>query len=345
MASESYVTTLVDAGVRIVACADVDADRATALARRCDSAPRAVDEVMSDDDIDLLLNLTPPRAHASLTRAFLEAGKSVYSEKPLAFSASEAADLVDLATDRGVALVCAPESAVDPRWDALVHLLRIGLIGDPIAAAVDLVNDPAAWHPRPAFLYEPGGGPLWDLAPYGLTLLTMLFGPISRVTARERGAPSRYEQVATDVSAMVDFESGFTATIGVSYDRRVPFGPPLVVFGADGAARFTGSGLAYEGELEVSRHDDATWTPIPIDHRPVHVRGRGVVDLVDAMAQRRAPRLDVRVAVHVVEVLEAIEQSCARGESVTVDSRAGVAYVGAHAQVTPRRGGDTGGCR
>jgi predicted dehydrogenase len=277
--------------------------------------------VVADDSVDLVLNLTPPKVHASLTRTLLEAGKAVYTEKPLALSAAEARSLAELAARKELPLVCAPETALDPRWDALVRLLDIGLIGEPAGAVVDLVNNPAAWHPRANFLYEPGGGPLWDLAPYGLTALTLLFGPISAVTGRGRTLSSTDGLVMTDVSALIDFEGGLVATIGVSYDRPAPFGPPLGIFGADGAARFTGSGLAYEGELQVCRAEDRPWTTIPIADRPRHLRGLAVIDLVDAMTQGRPSRLDVSTAVHVVEVIEAIEQSCVRAEPVTVLNR------------------------
>ncbi len=52
-----------------------------------------VDELIADDDVDLVLNLTPPRAHAAVLQATLDAGKHAYTEKPLAATVSEARDV------------------------------------------------------------------------------------------------------------------------------------------------------------------------------------------------------------------------------------------------------------
>ena len=179
------------------------------------------------------------------------------------------------------------------------------------------MSHPADWHPRPDFLYEAGGGPLWDLAPYGLTALTMLFGPVTSAVAHANAPRSGDGLVPTDVTALLDFEAGSSATISVSYDRGIAVAPPLGIFGTTGAARFTGSGLAYDGKLQVCRGEGHPWTTMLVEHRPV-VRGFGVVDLVDALAQGRPPRMDVATAVHVVEVIEALERSSVTGEPVAI---------------------------
>jgi predicted dehydrogenase/dTDP-4-amino-4,6-dideoxygalactose transaminase len=318
--SRYYGRTLASADIRVVACADSDADRAAERASQFGAAVQTVEEVAANDEIELVLNLTPPQQHAPLTRMFLEAGKGVYSEKPLALSASDAAALVELAAKHGLPLACAPETVFDARWNPLVRLLHEGLIGEPTGASVDMVGNPAAWHPRPETFYGPGGGPLWDLGPYGLTALMLLFGPISVVTGRARSGPSRQSEVPTDVRVLLEFPSGVNATMALSYDRPAPFGPPLAVAGATGVARFTGSGVwEDDGELQVCPMEGEPWTTIPVEPNAIRGRGQGVIDLVDAMADNRRPRVDAESALHVVEVIEAIERSCAVGETVAVD--------------------------
>ena len=150
-------------------------------------------------DVDLVLNLTPPRAHGPLVRAALESGKHVYTEKPLAATVDEARSLVAEANDRGLRLGCAPDTFLGAAYSTGRRLLDDGAIGEPLgAAATMLVGGPDSWHPNAEMFYRAGGGPLLDIAPYYLTALVSLLGPVASVagfaetpTPSARSAPAR----------------------------------------------------------------------------------------------------------------------------------------------------------
>jgi len=98
-------------GIRLVAATDLDPDRATAFAETHDiRAHGSLDDLLADDEVDIVINLTVHHAHYEVTKQALEAGKHVYSEKPLALRSSEARELVTLATSRGLRLGCSPST-------------------------------------------------------------------------------------------------------------------------------------------------------------------------------------------------------------------------------------------
>ena len=167
-------------GWRPVACADLDTACAEVFADEHGLQRLDVDELIASPDLDLVLNLTPPKAHAPLVRAALKAGKHVYTEKPLAATVAEARSLVAEANERGLRLGCAPDTFLGAAYSTGRRLIDEGAIGQPLgAAATMLVGGPESWHPNAEMFYRAGGGPLLDIAPYYLTALVSLLGPVA----------------------------------------------------------------------------------------------------------------------------------------------------------------------
>ena len=178
---------------RPVACADLDPASADAFAAEHGLRALAVDDLIADPEVELVLNLTPPTAHAAIVRASLAAGKHVYTEKPLAATAAEARELVAEAERRGLRLGCAPDTFLGSPYETGRRLIEEGAIGTPLgAAAAMLVGGPDSWHPNAEMFYRAGGGPLLDIAPYYLTALVSLLGPIASVAGfAETPTPTR----------------------------------------------------------------------------------------------------------------------------------------------------------
>jgi predicted dehydrogenase len=281
-----------------------------------------VDELIADADVDLVLNLTPPRAHASVVAAALAAGKHVYTEKPLATSADEARELVAEAERRGVRLGCAPDTFLSSPYETGRQLVAEGAIGTPVgAAATMLVGGPDGWHPNAEMFYRAGGGPLLDIAPYYLTALVSLLGPIESVAAfAEVPTPQRtlragpragdtvHVEVPTHAAAVLRMRSGALATLAVSFETRGQYVSGLTVYGTGGlltlpdANAFTGdvvlTGLGGQGEV------------VQYDARGAQeTRGIGIEELALALAEGRPHRADAELALHVLEAAEAIADS------------------------------------
>lgn len=319
--------------LQVVACADLDEGRARAQAAKF-GIPRAcsVAELLADPNIDLVVNLTVPGAHYEVALAALEAGKSVYNEKPLALRREEAAHLLELARARGLRVGCAPDTFLGAGLQTCRHLLDTGAIGRPLAAVGFMLSrGPEGWHPDPEFFYKVGGGPLFDMAPYYLTAFIHLLGPVQRVSGAARiGFPTRtvgsgprrgqtiVVETPTHVVATLEFAGGAVATLITSFDVWAHHLPNLEVYGSDGSLQCPDPNT-FGGPVRVWRPDTETWQEKPLLPGPTqNSRGLGVADLAEAILNNRPHRANGEMAYHVLDIMHAILEAAASGSTVTL---------------------------
>jgi len=315
---------------RPVACADLDADCANAFAEEHALRALGVDELIGDAEVDLVLNLTPPNAHARVVGAALAAGKHAYTEKPLAATAAEARLLVAEAEGRDVRLGCAPDTFLGSAYDTGRRLIEEGAIGRPLgAAATMLVGGPDTWHPNAAMFYRPGGGPLLDIAPYYLTALVSLLGPIASVAAfAETPTPSRTlgtgpragetiaVEVPTHAAAVLRLASGALATLTVSFEAIGQYVSGLVVYGSEGSLALPDAN-SFGGDVILRR--GRSEETVPYDSRGAQeTRGLGLEELAGALRAERPHRASAELALHVLEAAEAALRSAEQGRAVAV---------------------------
>lgn len=319
--------------VRLVACADLDLDRAAAVARE-HGVPVAdtAEAVLARPDVDLVVNLTIPAVHAEVSLAAVQAGKHVYSEKPLALDPAGAEKVLAEAARAGVRVGGAPDTFLGPGWQAVYRLVADGAIGTPLSAIALLQSPgPEGWHPSPEFLFQPGAGPLFDMGPYYLTALAALFGPVARVSGVARAGKServigsgpragtRFPvETPTHVSAQLEFAGGSVATLVFSFDsplRRADF---VEITGSD-ATLSAPNPNGFGGTTRIHRADATEWSTVA-DTTPGPTRGLGVVDLIRAIRADTPHRASGDLARHVVDVMSAVLDSADRGEFVTVTS-------------------------
>lgn len=332
--SDEYLTTLTAApDVSVRAIADLDVERAATQAERYGIPFHgSVDELLERDDVELVVNLTIPAAHAELTLRAVRAGKHAWAEKPMALDRASAREILDAARTAGVLVGNAPDTILGEGIQTSAALLRDGRIGEP-QTVLTLMQGPGpdAWHPRPQFLFARGAGPLFDIGPYYLTTLVQLLGPIAEVSAfghrarQERvvgsgsDAGTRFPvEVDTHLSVLTRFAGGVVGTSIYSFDspqRRQLF----EITGDSGVLRVPVSG--FDGPTGLLNGDDREkeWTDVEAEGAP-RTRGVGVVDLARAVRGSTAPRASAQLAYHVLDVLLAIEESAAAGEPVRIAS-------------------------
>ena len=185
--------------IELAACTDLDADRAAALAARGGFPAVSLDALLADPTIEVVLVLTPPAAHAAVSRAAIAAGKHVYSEKPLATSRVDARAILDEADAAGIRIGAAPDTFLGGGLQTARALIDEGAIGEPVAASASFAHlGPERWHPNPGIFYATGGGPLLDLGPYYVTALVSLLGPVdARVGGRPRPGLGKADRSGT----------------------------------------------------------------------------------------------------------------------------------------------------
>jgi predicted dehydrogenase len=332
--SETYVDTLAGSGdVRILRCADLDPERAQVLAHAAGAVASTTADVLADDRVAIVLNLTPPAEHAEVALAALAAGKHVYGEKPLAASRADAREVLDEAARRGLALGCAPDTFLGRSWQRARELVDTGAVGTPVAARGTMLGPgPEGWHPDPAFFYRPGGGPLLDMGPYYLTVLVSLLGPVARVSAGTRrtfdvrpvtGGPRLGEvlpvEVATHVAAVLQHEAGAITTLVTSFDCWDDV-HSVELWGTEGTLLLPDPN-GYEGVVRRrGRELNGNWEAAGVEDEPYR-RGIGLVEMARAIRLGEAPRASGALAFHVLDVLLSILEAAERGSVVDVESR------------------------
>ncbi|MEY9962444.1 putative dehydrogenase [Streptacidiphilus sp. MAP12-16] len=321
--------------LRVTAIADLDPARATLAAKEVPGA-RALtpEELYAAQDVDLVLNLTLPAAHAQVAHAAIAAGKHVYGEKPLAATTAEAHALLEAADAAGVRIGCAPDTVLGTGVQTARAVLDAGWIGSPVAATGFMVTPGhERWHPAPEFYYRPGGGPLLDMGPYYLTALITLLGPVRRVVGmsatpratRSIGSGPRAGtefpvEVATHVTGVLEHENGALSTLLMSFDVWAGALPRIEVYGTGGSLSVPDPN-GFDGEVRLFRAEAKEWEPVPDrGGYPGASRGYGVADLARALADGGPHRADGRVAYHILDVMESLLAAARSGESVTVTS-------------------------
>ena len=170
--------------IEIIACADINPSAAERLALKYSLRETSVRALLAADDIEIILNLTLPVAHAEVSRAAIAAGKHVYSEKPLATSLQDAVALIEEAEAKDLRVGCAPDTILGAGLQTAKALIDEGRVGQIITGlAAVMTKGMEHWHPNPALFYQKGAGPMLDLGPYYVSALTALLGPVSQVRA------------------------------------------------------------------------------------------------------------------------------------------------------------------
>ena len=319
----------------VTAVADIDQAAAEAQAAEF-NVPRVltVDEMLSDPDIELIINLTPPSAHAAVAIAVVQAGKSVYNEKPLTVAREDAQLLLTTAEANGVSVGCAPDTFLGAAHQTCRQLIDQGLIGEPMAATAFMMGwGMEMWHPSPEFFFKPGGGPLLDMGPYYLTALINLLGPVRTVSGMTRiGRKQRTitseplagtvieVQVPTHAASLLQFTNGAIGTLITSFEAAGSNLPRIEVYGTEGALSVPDPNQ-FNGEIRVKRPGHQLWETVLVD-RPYaeNSRGLGVADMIMALREGRQPRANGRLAFHVLDIMHAIQESSDSGEHITLSS-------------------------
>ena len=332
--------------LHIAAVSDLDMNRARAVAQEHD-IPKAcsVEELLADPDIDIVLNLTIPAAHAAVSLSAIEAGKHVYSEKPLALTTVDGRAILEAAINKGVRVGCAPDTFLGGGLQTCRGLIDQGAIGEPVAATAFMMSGgPESWHPNPFFFYEVGAGPLFDMAPYYLTALINLLGPVAGVSALAR--KSFPERIATSealygeripvytpthVAGLLDFATGPVGSMITSFD--IPGGsqlPRIEVYGSEGSLNVPDPNT-FKGPVWLKRRGETEWGSVPLTQSPDVGRGIGLADMAYAIKSGRPHRAAGDLAYHVLENMESllrasdvgrylpIESTCARPQPLPLD--------------------------
>ena len=323
------LTTFPD--VKVLVIADLFEEAAAARAAEYGvEISGGVDVALNHPDVEIIVNLTIPAAHVEVATAAIKAGKHVWTEKPFSLDRESGLGLLKEAQAAGLRLGCAPDTFLGAGLQTARRLIDAGEIGTPLTALTMFQSPgPESWHPNPAFLFQEGAGPLFDMAPYYLTALVQAFGPIAKVAAvgntafptRTIGSgPKEGEvfdvEVPTHVSAIAQFESGASSHSVYSFESpkvRMGF---VEITGTEGTISLPDPNN-FDGDIKLCKRGEEDWTSIPATG-PADGRGLGVLDMARSIRAGVPHRATGELAYHVLDAMVSISESVDSGEFVQV---------------------------
>jgi predicted dehydrogenase len=328
--------------IRVVAVSDIKADLATTKGAKYGVPAVRPRELLKRDDVDIVLNLTVPAAHADVSLAAIEAGKHVYTEKPLAISLKDGQAIMKAAGRQGVTVGASPDTVLGAGVQTARRMVDGGTVGDIVTGTASVLSHGMEnWHPNPLFFFKPGGGPVLDMGPYYLSTLVNLLGPIESVAATGRmgfkhrtvtsegpmkGRRIKVETLTT-VNALLSFASGAEIVLMMSWDVWRHGMPALELHGAKASLRLPDPNF-FGGSIEISEvgkdwrridtggdvYGRPNWPPS--DKRVANYRGLGIAEMAAAIAKRREPRASGAVGLHVLDAMASILGSAETGRRV-----------------------------
>jgi predicted dehydrogenase len=341
-------------GIEVKAVADLNMDSARARASEFGVKAQTVSELLKNKEIDIVVNLTVPAVHYKVSKQILDAGKHVYSEKPLTLSYKDALALQKYAAKKKLRVASAPDTFLGSSHQLARKAIDDGKIGKVVSGTCHFMGPGMEmWHPNPDFFFKPGGGPVLDMGPYYITNLINLVGPVKRVAAllgtgrKERVINSQPKNprngeklkvtTPTTYHALLEFVNGASVTVSLSWDVWAHKHQNMELYGQTGAM-FVPDPNFFAGDVMVAGSDQKPEALKVWDHPFAknnwgmgntqdssqwiwaNYRCAGLADMADAIMKKRLARCDISLVAHVVEVMTAMIESGKSRKFITLKS-------------------------
>jgi predicted dehydrogenase len=333
--------------LEVRAVADVIPEAAKKRATEYNVAAQTPDELLKNSELDVIVNLTVPAAHFSVSKDILSAGKHAYSEKPFVLSVEEGIKLKALADEYGLKVGSAPDTFLGGAHQQARSIIESGQLGRIASGTMHVMSRGMEhWHPNPDFFFQPGGGPILDLGPYYVTNLINLAGPVKRVSAFTSMARTEREVTAegpfkgtfvkvgtpTTIHAILELHSGAIVTLGTSWDVASHGHHNIELYGTEGSVYVPDPNF-FNGDVTITDRAATKEKVTPWDHpfgvanqdldKPnprANYRNAGLSDMLTAAETGRHARCDLDVALHAVDVMTSILKAGETGQVITLST-------------------------
>lgn len=311
--------------VELVCVADLDTEKSKAQAEKYETKAVTTEELLADDAVEIVLNITTPKSHRTVCEMVLNAGKHVYVEKPLSLTVEDGQFLVDLAKEKGLYIGGAPDTFLGAGIQTCKKLIEDGWIGDIVGAnAFLLCHGHESWHPSPEFYYEVGGGPMYDMGPYYITALVALLGEIETVAGMtKKGFETRTitsepkfgkvidVETPTHLVSLLRFRNGTIGQLTTSFDVWKAEVPRIEIYGTKGSISVPDPNT-FGGPVKVMTEFDREYREVPLAFAyGENSRGLGIKQMADAIINDDPSLFEANgdMAFHVLKVMDAVHES------------------------------------
>ena len=331
----------------IVACADINKEFASKSAEQFNVKAQSVDDILSNKEIGLIINLTIPSAHKEIIVKSLNAGKHCFSEKPLAMNMEEGLEIQKLSNEKKLYVGCAPDTFLGAAGQNARKLIEEDKIGKVVLGTFNLMSHGMEhWHPNPDFFFKPGAGPVFDVGVYYLTQLINLIGPVKSIssisgtatpertiTSEPRNGEKIVVETPTTLMGSLEFHNNAKIQFFCSWDVWKHKHSTIELYGLEGSMIVPDPNF-FSGDILLSKKDE-DWQTINNDSmllgipnktdndgsKIANYRGIGLSDMIDAINNQRQARCSLDLAMHVLEVMEGIITSSELNEVYHLKSK------------------------
>ena len=322
--------------IKFVACADKFPEVSKKCADQYNIKSLTVDEIIHDTNVDVILNLTIPQAHFEISKLALEAGKHVYSEKPMSIKYDEANELVNLAKDNNLYIGNAPDTFLGGGGQVARKFVDDGDIGKVLTGNfIFAFPGVQEFHPNPESWFQSGGGPVIDMGPYFFTTLVNLLGPVKNVRSRGKKfadqreylvGPKKGKSFNVDISTsvMLDIEFANEAIVQgfISFDVQNHARNHMELYGTKGSLVVPDPNM-FGGPVLLSRELGSEWQEFSVEDKYLgktniinhsgrsneapkqsNYRGVGLSEMIYSIENNIQHRCNGNLALHVLDIIE-----------------------------------------
>ena len=322
--------------IKFIACADKFPEVSKKCADQYNIKSLTVDEIIHDTNVDVILNLTIPQAHFEISKLALEAGKHVYSEKPMSIKYDEANELVNLAKSNNLYIGNAPDTFMGGGGQVARKFVDDGDIGKVLTGNfIFAFPGVQEFHPNPESWFQSGGGPVIDMGPYFFTTLVNLLGPVKNVRSRGKKfadqreylvGPKKGKSFNVDISTsvMLDIEFANEAIVQgfISFDVQNHARNHMELYGTKGSLVVPDPNM-FGGPVLLSRELGSEWQEFSVEDKYLgktniinhsgrsneapkqsNYRGVGLSEMIYSIENNIQHRCNGNLALHVLDIIE-----------------------------------------
>ncbi len=319
----------------VVGCSDIQPEKASKTAKKYEIKALSMEEILEDPSIEMVINLTAPKAHYDVIKRLLYAGKHVYTEKVLAVGQEKAKELVELAASKNLYLGASPDTFLGAAIQTGRFVLDSGIIGEPTGCLAVLNRDNRVGAEFIPYIAQEGGGIGFDVGIYFTTALSYLLGPVEEVSGfmatrapmRKHMYPSHdnfdqtYEVACENqMSGSLKYKNGVLGTVLFNSESIMNQYPELTIFGTQGILYLSNPDF-FGGDIKVLLRGNAEPVVFPQNHGYAkNTRGVGAAEMAWSIRAGRTPMASKEMALHSLEIIHGIAKSSETGKTYRMET-------------------------
>jgi predicted dehydrogenase len=338
--------------INFVACADINQESSDECAKKNNILSMSVDDLLNHSEIDVILNLTIPQAHFEVSEKALNAGKHVYSEKPMAIKLSDAKKIIEIANQKNLYFGNAPDTFLGGGGQFSRKLIDEGSIGEVLTGNfIFAFSGVQTFHPNPESWFKDGGGPVIDMGPYFFTTLVNLLGPAKNVRARgtkfsetriiETG-PKKNNKFSVDIPTSytldLEFDNGAIVQGFLSFDVQNHARNHMELYGSKGSIIVPDPNM-FGGPVSISKELGSDWNNFSVENmflgktnivnhsgrsneapKQSNYRGIGLSEMIYAIENNKPHRCSGELAHHVLDIINSTIDAAKNNKEIEIQS-------------------------